>query len=49
MIRNSNSMPALEGGKPRRKKFLVFGSPQIEDADIAEVVDSLKSKWIGTG
>jgi dTDP-4-amino-4,6-dideoxygalactose transaminase len=32
-----------------RKEFLVFGRPVIEGAEIAEVVDSLKSGWIGTG
>ncbi|MBI3553488.1 MAG: DegT/DnrJ/EryC1/StrS aminotransferase family protein [Elusimicrobia bacterium] len=37
--------PAL---KPR-KEFLVFGSPLIEEAEIAEVVDTLRSGWIGTG
>jgi len=37
--------------KPVRTKdrFLVFGSPAIEDAEIQEVVDSLKSGWLGTG
>jgi dTDP-4-amino-4,6-dideoxygalactose transaminase len=34
---------------PRRKSFLVFGSPLIEGAEIAEVVASLRSGWIGTG
>jgi dTDP-4-amino-4,6-dideoxygalactose transaminase len=34
---------------PERKDFLVFGSPQIEDAEIEEVVKSMKSGWIGTG
>lgn len=29
--------------------FLVFGAPSIEDAEIAEVVASLKSGWLGTG
>ncbi len=29
--------------------FLVFGKPVIGDAEIAEVVDSLRSGWIGTG
>ena len=33
----------------RRQNFLVFGSPVIEDAEIAEVVACLKSGWIGTG
>ncbi len=32
-----------------RKKFLVFGSPLIEEAEIREVVASLRSGWIGTG
>ncbi|MEX0801339.1 MAG: DegT/DnrJ/EryC1/StrS family aminotransferase [Dehalococcoidia bacterium] len=32
-----------------RSEFLVFGSPVIGDAEIAEVVDSLRSGWIGTG
>ena len=32
-----------------RKDFLVFGSPVIGEAEIAEVVDSLRSGWIGTG
>ncbi len=32
-----------------RKKFLVFGSPIIEQPEIDEVVDSMKSGWLGTG
>ncbi len=32
-----------------RKDFLVFGSPLIEEEDIAEVVATLRSGWIGTG
>jgi dTDP-4-amino-4,6-dideoxygalactose transaminase len=32
-----------------REDFLIFGSPQIGDDEIAEVVDTLKSGWIGTG
>ncbi|OGY67438.1 MAG: UDP-4-amino-4,6-dideoxy-N-acetyl-beta-L-altrosamine transaminase [Candidatus Harrisonbacteria bacterium RIFCSPLOWO2_02_FULL_45_10c] len=32
-----------------RKDFLVFGSPLIEQPEIDEVVDSLKSGWLGTG
>jgi dTDP-4-amino-4,6-dideoxygalactose transaminase len=37
--------------KPVRPKnqFLVFGSPLIEEEEIAEVVDCLRSGWIGTG
>jgi dTDP-4-amino-4,6-dideoxygalactose transaminase len=29
--------------------FLVYGSPQINDEEINEVIDCLKSGWIGTG
>jgi dTDP-4-amino-4,6-dideoxygalactose transaminase len=32
-----------------RDEFLVFGSPVIGEAEIAEVVDCLRSGWIGTG
>ncbi len=32
-----------------RDEFLIFGSPVIGDAEIAEVVESLRSGWIGTG
>ncbi len=34
---------------PKRESFLVYGSPQIEQAEIDEVVDSLRSCWLGTG
>lgn len=33
----------------RRDTFLVFGAPQIETAEIDEVVATLKSGWLGTG
>jgi dTDP-4-amino-4,6-dideoxygalactose transaminase len=32
-----------------RDNFLVFGSPAIEEPEIAEVVATLRSGWIGTG
>lgn len=32
-----------------RDDFLVFGRPAVGEAEIAEVVDSLRSGWIGTG
>ena len=31
------------------EKFLVFGSPAIEEAEIEEVIDSLRNGWLGTG
>ena len=47
MEKSRHQLPALEGGAPSR--FLVFGSPLIGDEEIDEVVDSLKSGWLGTG
>ncbi len=32
-----------------RDTFLVFGAPDIREAEIEEVVDSLRSGWLGTG
>ena len=40
---------AIHGAKPVRKEYLIFGSPDIGKAEIEEVVDSLKSGWLGTG
>ena len=33
----------------QRSSFLIFGQPLIEQAEIDEVVDSLKNAWLGTG
>ncbi|HET9482144.1 MAG TPA: DegT/DnrJ/EryC1/StrS family aminotransferase [Candidatus Polarisedimenticolia bacterium] len=35
--------------QPVRKNFLVFGSPALEEPEIQEVVETLRSGWIGTG
>jgi dTDP-4-amino-4,6-dideoxygalactose transaminase len=32
-----------------RKDLLVFGSPLIEDHEVAEVVAKLRSEWVGAG
>ena len=44
-------VPAIEGGKPVRNKedFLVFGQPDIRQEEIDEIINTLKSRWIGTG
>jgi dTDP-4-amino-4,6-dideoxygalactose transaminase len=44
-------LPAKEGGKPVRKKinYLTFGQPDLREEEINEVIDTLRSKWIGTG
>ena len=33
----------------KRDTFLIFGSPLIEEPEIAEVVETLRSGWVGTG
>jgi dTDP-4-amino-4,6-dideoxygalactose transaminase len=33
----------------KRDSFLVFGAPLIEQAEIDEVVDSMRTGWLGTG
>ena len=43
------SKPAIEGGKPVREEFLIFGKPEIRYEEIEEVTNALKSGWIGTG
>ncbi len=32
-----------------REEFLVFGSPRIEREEMDEVLDSMRSGWVGTG
>ena len=41
----------MNGRVPRRppERFLVFGAPWITDAEIDEVVDSMRAAWLGTG
>lgn len=41
--------PAIEGGSPIRKQFLVFGKPKITKKEIEEVLDTIRSGWLGTG
>src|SRR5688572_8946807 len=35
--------------RPKRDTYLVFGQPRIEEDEIAEVVDSMRAAWLGTG
>jgi dTDP-4-amino-4,6-dideoxygalactose transaminase len=35
--------------RTRRSSYLVFGAPLVEEAEISEVVDTLRSGWLGTG
>lgn len=45
----TRSKPAITGGKPIRKDFLIFGQPRMFRQEIEEVVDTLKGGWWGTG
>lgn len=40
---------AVNGGRPVRDVFLPFGAPCLGEEEIAEVVATLRSGWIGTG
>jgi dTDP-4-amino-4,6-dideoxygalactose transaminase len=35
--------------KTKRESFLVFGAPAIEEAEMQEVLASMRSGWLGTG
>ena len=41
--------PAIEGGAPVRDKYLPYATQYINEDEINEVIDSLKSNWITTG
>ena len=45
----SNRHLSFPSGRPVRDEFLVFGSPLIGEEEIAEVVATLRSGWLGTG
>ena len=34
---------------PAAEEFIVFGQPEIGEEEIAEVVETLRSRWLGTG
>ena len=40
---------AIRGGSPVRDSFLLYGKPAIQEAEIEEVVRTLRSGWLGTG
>lgn len=40
---------ARDGGRPVRDSYLVFGSPDLQEPEIQEVLEVLRSGWIGTG
>jgi len=45
------NLPAIEGGTPVRSKenILVFGQPDITEADIEKSMSVLRSSWVSTG
>ena len=48
-LERTSAKCALQGGSPVRDDFLIFGSPLIGEDEIAEVVATLRSGWLGTG
>jgi dTDP-4-amino-4,6-dideoxygalactose transaminase len=40
---------AIHGGTPVRNEFIVYGSPDIGEDEINEVVDCLRTGWLSTG
>lgn len=46
---SSGGKLAVDGGVPVRAPLLVFGRPDVQEAEIDEVVATLRSGWIGTG
>ncbi len=46
-----DDLPAIAGGTPVRTRDarLVFGAPVIGEAEVASVVECLRSRWIGLG
>lgn len=45
----TTSQLAINGGTPVRSSYLPYGTQQIDDDDIAAVVETLKSGWLTTG
>src|SRR5687768_5663883 len=45
----SDERLAIEGGTPVRKTLLPYGRQAIDEADIAAVVEVLRSAWLTTG
>jgi dTDP-4-amino-4,6-dideoxygalactose transaminase len=45
----SAQIPAIEGGRPVRKDYLLFGRPLISEDEIEEVVKTLRSGWLSSG
>ena len=50
-VQEPNGLPAIAGGDPIRApdRRLIFGAPVIGEAEIASVVECLRSHWIGLG
>jgi len=46
---NMTNTLAINGGKPVREKYLPYAQQWIDDADIKNVIDTLKSDYLTTG
>jgi perosamine synthetase len=48
-MNGANRALAINGGQPVRETLLPYGRQQIDDDDIAQVIDVLRSDWLTTG
>ena len=48
-VTTSTTMLAIDGGTPVRRTLLPYAHQQIDEDDIAAVVDTLRSDWLTTG
>jgi dTDP-4-amino-4,6-dideoxygalactose transaminase len=48
-IASTRDVPAAAGGTPIRREYLVFGKPTLGQEEIDELVDTVRSGWLGTG
>ena len=49
MTSDTQTTLAVHGGRPVRKELLPYGRQSLTDADVAAVVEVLRSDWITTG
>lgn len=40
---------AIDGGRPIRDGYLIYGAPDIRESEIDEMTQTLRSGWLGTG
>ncbi|MCK4306033.1 MAG: DegT/DnrJ/EryC1/StrS family aminotransferase [Candidatus Eisenbacteria sp.] len=49
MADDGSARLAIDGGRPVRTEYLIFGKPDIREEEIREVEATIRSGWLGTG